>query len=1138
MSRGSAARLFWVCLALVAYGSLVPFELRPLALAEAVERFRHIPLLALGPQARADLLANFVLYVPLGALAAAAWGGTRLRLLALWLGLALAAVAVEFVQLWFAPRTVSLNDLLAETAGAAAGLAAWRLWGGRLDGALRALRQGERPALNAAGALYLAAYVLLALFPYDLALSLQELRRHLASGQTGWVAAAACGPRATCGMRLALEAAAAVPLGLWWALRGASPLGAAGRGLALGLALELGQLLLISGTTQGASVAARGLGALAGAWALRPLTRSTFWGTLRYPRRPWLGTLALIAYLALAAWASWWDHGPRLAWTVGLDRLPELRWLPFYYHYYTSEPKALASALLQLGQYLPVGLWAWSRGAGPWGAALAGALAALPVEAGKLWLGGTHPDPTNLLLAALGSLLGLHASRWLGRHLPAHAPRRQAPAPGAAAVGAALALAVAASALGQPGAPVERAVNESLLPTFPAPESLPPPSLPGFRLEHPRLPAPTLEDGLRLRRENPRFLALLRSIQHRNLQAAITLAYLGDPAAQPLDRILERLLALKPSWRGHLQAKPLAVAYDWLHGLWSEDQRRRLRRHLAVSCRYVADYIRRARLSPYNVILYNSPFQALMACAIALYRDDPQGTPLMAFAEDLWKRRVLPVWRQVMAGGGWHEGGEYVGIGIGQAVYQVPAMWRAATGEDLFRTEPELCAFLDFLVYRTRPDGSHFRWGDGAFFHRAVPDRMALALECGHAAAYSLRPPPPRPIPSAWPWGPLADRSLLRDPAALRRLPPVRLFEGIGLLVGRSAWDAEATYLSFKAGDNYWSHTHLDQGAFLIYKGAPLAIDSGLYGPRYGSDHHMNYAYQAIAHNVVTVKDPADTVPAPGRGSRPPRPIANDGGQRRIGSGWGVEPAPLDLAEWTAKREIYHTGRILDRLLDHRGLTAVVADLTAAYTNALSGQGTFSHRTRRVEHWGRLFAWDRIDDVVLVYDRLAATRADLPKRWLLHTLTEPRLLPDGFVVEVPPDPGRRWPGGRLEAHVLLPEARRLETVGGPGREFWVDGRNYPAPGVSPRRLAERQPGAWRVELRPARPTLEDRFLVVMLPTLAGQRPTHRIRRLDRGDALGVEIRGPRRTIRWWFPHDPWRPITVELPSETLRLKSP
>ena len=78
--------------------------------------------------------------------------------------------------------------------------------------------------------------------------------------------------------------------------------------------------------------------------------------------------------------------------------------------------------------------------------------------------------------------------------------------------------------------------------------------------------------------------------------------------------------------------------------------------------------------------------------------------------------------------GGWHEGGEYVGIGIGQAIYQLPAMWRAATGEDLFAREPAIRGFLTFVIHRALPDGTIQRWGDVAFPRRRVDDALAAAV--------------------------------------------------------------------------------------------------------------------------------------------------------------------------------------------------------------------------------------------------------------------------------------------------------------------------------------------------------------------------------------------------------------------------
>ena len=350
-------------------------------------------------------------------------------------------------------------------------------------------------------------------------------------------------------------------------------------------------------------------------------------------------------------------------------------------------------------------------------------------------------------------------------------------------------------------------------------------------------------------------------------------------------------------------------------------------------------------------------------------------------------------------------------------------------------------------------------------------------------------------------------------------MPLARLFDGIGMLVARSDWSPQATYVTFKAGDNFWSHSHLDQGAFTIYKGGALAIDSGLYGPHYGSDHHMNYDYQTIAHNTVTVTDPRDTVPAPGKKGKT-RPIANDGGQRRIGSGWGVEAAPLDRAEWEAKRDIYHTAS-MGPLFDRDGLAVAVADITPAYTNRQSGTGTFSARTRRVERFWRTFGYDRVDDVVVVFDQVTSTKASFRKRWLLHTLEAPQVTAHGFSVSVLAQDRPGHAGGGLEGKVLLPKGALIEAIGGPGFEFFVDGKNYDENGklkdmikkLGPNRG---EPGAWRIEVSPPRDETEDTFLVVLLPAGLGAHPTHRVRLLESGHKVGCEIVGPKRTTRWWF----------------------
>lgn len=798
-----------------------------------------------------------------------------------------------------------------------------------------------------------------------------------------------------------------------------------------------------------------------------------------------------------------------------------INWIPFSGQVGTLE--GMLDILETLWPFLALGLmarwltpWRWRPAVLLLGGGLAGGFA-FALEWMQQSIPGRFPDVTDVLVALLGWSLPWAFADLRPRAAPPASPPALRTMRWAAPV-----LAVATVSLSvagwMAGSQVRLDTDDRGRTLLPAPESLAPISLPGFRHEHPRLPHPGPQDIARLLRENPGWIAQTRQAARGgagHLWAAIVMAYV-EPGSQDLALLHQRLMALQYTYRGHDEAKPIAQAYDWLYHQWTPAQRDALREKLAEGVAYLVNYIRKERLSPYNVYLYNSPFQALLAANLALYGDDPRGELHMRFTYDLWKNRILPAWRQVMGqNGGWHEGGEYVGIGIGQAVYQAPAMWRSATGEDLFQTEPGLRGFLDFAVYRKRPDNTDFRWGDAGFFDRIVPDVIPLALEYRHAAAYNLRPPRALPEPSSWPWGPLTDASLL-SPDARTTLPLARLFDGIGLVVARSDWGPDATYLSFKAGDNYWSHTHLDQGAFTLYKGGELALDSGFYGPRYGADHHMNYTYQSIAHNLVTVTDPADDAPSTGKTVRE---IANDGGQRRIGSGWGLESAPIDLGEWLDKRALYHTGTMQRYHADPDSVVAI-ADLTPAYTNAQSGPGEFSHRTRRVERMWRTLVYDRTADVVIVRDVVRATRPEFRKRWLLHTQQAPRIHGQTFTVEVPADPARQTRGGRLTGEVLLPAEPELHAIGGPGFEFWVDGRNYDEGGTLHQAIARKgQPteaGAWRIELSPALPREEDEFLVVLIPRLGGDATLPGIRRLADGDAYGVEIASAGTVRRWWF----------------------
>lgn len=433
-SLGPSARQGWIpalwlgWLLFVVYGSLVPLNFQPIPLQAAFERFAHIRLLDVGVQGRGDWISNGVLYVPVGLLTMLLlmWRVGMHRTLSAVLAMALAtalAVAVEFTQVFFPQRTVSLNDLIAETLGSLVGVwVAW--WSHRWWPVLERALDPSRPRWDTAWLpALLAAVLLLGLFPFDILVSSGEISAKAASDLWGWWSSGAlqqAGLLAWSARWLA-EWVITVPLGLLWARSqhfnarsGLRTVLAQGllAGAALGMFVEIGQFFVASGVSQGASVLSRALGWAAGSWLWVVLARQggLEWRAAVGRHALGLGLLhALLVMLLSGWWSSAWRSAPQ-----ALARLTggEIRFLPFYYHYYTSEAVALQSLLSTALLYAPIGLLAWSMNLAPRMAALwAGALAVV-VEAGKLFPEGARPDPTNVMIAAVSAAVVLALLVW------------------------------------------------------------------------------------------------------------------------------------------------------------------------------------------------------------------------------------------------------------------------------------------------------------------------------------------------------------------------------------------------------------------------------------------------------------------------------------------------------------------------------------------------------------------------------------------------------------------------------------------------------------------------------------------------------------------------------------------------------
>ncbi|PPD50173.1 MAG: hypothetical protein CTY16_02290 [Methylobacter sp.] len=418
-------RLFFATFAywlFVIYGSLVPLEFKYIPFATASSQFANIQNLNLGAESRADWIANIVLYIPLAFAASASFSGIRYPIIRAFLSVLVllfclaTAVGIEFTQLYFPQRTVSQNDLVAETLGTVAGVVGWQFFGGYFLNLYAQLR-GSLVSAQAAIVFYLLVYIALSLFPYDFVTSFDELSVKLGQGNDAVVLPfdVCASEPLRCGVKLWVEMLVLMPLGILFCcipyLR--NPLAVVVLvGFFLGLIIEMTQVFLISGNAQGLSVLTRMVGMGAGASLFAWAKQHDFGDIMRQLRRG-VG-MAVVPYLLLVLSVNGWFAGGWLSSQEALHKLAETHFLPLYYFYFTSESVAFVSLLSNIGLYVPVGVLCWlgffkqgreeGRYAPHWAyVGLLAAVFALVVEAGKLFLADKHADPSDVWLAFIAA---------------------------------------------------------------------------------------------------------------------------------------------------------------------------------------------------------------------------------------------------------------------------------------------------------------------------------------------------------------------------------------------------------------------------------------------------------------------------------------------------------------------------------------------------------------------------------------------------------------------------------------------------------------------------------------------------------------------------------------------------------------
>ncbi len=537
------------------------------------------------------------------------------------------------------------------------------------------------------------------------------------------------------------------------------------------------------------------------------------------------------------------------------------------------------------------------------------------------------------------------------------------------------------------------------------------------------------------------------------------------------------------------------IVYDWCYDQMTSDERQA----------YIKEFIRIAGTMECHyppkdnepIAGHSSEWMLLrdmLSCGIAIYDEYPD---MYNYVMKLFLEKYVPVRNYIYSGGNYHQGTNYVNVRFANDMY---CQWiMAKLGYPDFFSRDQQYVMYDF-IYRRRPDGQVLPAGDTNHSReRAASYSLPMMLAASYYEDPYLQYEYERNV-SLEPHC-LIHRLLWQDFDLVGKEPndlPLSRYSGspFGWMIARTGWDAWSVIAEMKINEQYvGNHQHLDGGSFQIYYRGPLAIDTGMYQGTtggYNSAHNKNYTKRTVAHNSLLIYDPSEVYECYKYGGEGQTPTAaNDGGQRLVGEGWDTCRSFEDLMseEYTVGKTLAHGFGPNQKKPEY---TLLKGDITKAY------------RAAKAEEVRRSFVFLNMGVIdvpaaLIVCDHVVSTNPDFKKTWLLHSIEEPIISGSSFAVCRTKDGDQ----GMLFCDVLWPENASITKIGGPGKEFWSDGQNWPN---SPRtKDVAGVSGAWRVEESPAEANTEDVFLNVIQVADTGCSTIREVKKIDTPQVIGAVL---------------------------------
>lgn len=550
--------------------------------------------------------------------------------------------------------------------------------------------------------------------------------------------------------------------------------------------------------------------------------------------------------------------------------------------------------------------------------------------------------------------------------------------------------------------------------------------------------------------------------------------------------------------------RQLAIVYDWLYNVLPEPDRNLVESQLRSHAEWFLAN------EPTDVFASDAYLQATgVALAGLSLAGDPNAPDAGTSTADSDARRYLAYantrWRTVLfpalayTRGWWHEGAGIFLREVARPTLQYAAAWTTATDDDIFRVAQDsggdvFNLWVRHLAHALRPDFRYSPFGDvsddemsSEGFTRPVLDLLAWGTGSSEAQSLALevsaRARVARDYVGTESWHQLLFYDSQRPTMPSYQLLPTAMHfspTAEDVVVMRSGWGADDTWVTLSCGDWFSDHQRMDVAGIQVFRRVPLVVSTGYYDG-FESPHWINWYAQHSGHaSALAITQPGEIFP-----NNRMIPAVNDGGER-----------PTYARTGRATLDQYRANLVAGAQYDTGGITAfehaathdyAACDATRAFNSTLYTSAGNRPKVREVT---RQVVFLR-PDVIVVFDRVEATDPTYVKRFTLHGLLRP-------VVDV----NQRFVISQNTAHLigqtLLPMGATQTSTAG----FMVDGMN-----VAPLSNGLESGGA-QLDVTAPTGNARDYFLHVL--TTRDEVPARTLpwTRVEDGDRVGVAVTMP------------------------------